>query len=1083
MKRAVAACLLLFGTVAAVSSAGEGRPPRVGIISDEKLRAHADLLMVELQQSNVELVERNEIEKVLKEQSLSLAGLTGKDSLRVGRLLKADGLVMLKQRGKEALLVRLVAVSPAVMVWVEEFATPEKKRREADKLAAAIARTVDGYLPKLSVKAEDAIPVSLMRVKAEVSTARLRRKADDLTRLLQLRLVKEPSLFVLERENLMRMEEEHRWAGKVSDFWTGSYLIDGAIAHSLAETNRLQCRVSLVAPRTGKKQKQGERYEVIKTVSLERLPGYVEHVVTNLCAHLGKRTTGKSWAPLQEARAFVGLARRKADFDQKIECLETAMALGLRDAGTAGFYRNTLAEQLRAGWGRHPTRGTARRWSKEKIHQDADRLLHVLRFCNGYQLPPKSTPRDKYYWLNGCAIHDTMGRVPVLLAGRFIEVIVEAKREKDLGKDRLDTIRAECLKLERKVWFTDDGLALARTSETHLFNARNLLGTSDAIVELLRWYCSPSKTKDKKKVFPPIDRRLLDPLIPTSRTDTKEHRDALWQALLKESGALEDPECILDLLGDEYRDAPTHAEERVVRRKIHKAVYDNIEFFTSKEYGMSNHFILRHKAYPDWDFEKGVCYRSSRRDAGERVPMDEAREVAAEARKFFLKLLEIRPLMPGDEGGTVGSYWPITSREDAKRLFLAIRRNGKKFQDVPGLEKTLLRGSKIWVKKRDTHELLTKLIGLFPWLRDKEYEDDCARRDKARVTEEQGRLAVTRVIGWPYETWKKHGHATRFIKGNVPYWKDGKLWFHHYGDVLMLDPDTGKVERLGSFSAPTSGHDFKSTCTVIATDSYCFFVARYKGSFLAVRDRASGKWRSANLKAFILDIMEVDKAVYALICREREGAGWKRGLVKIAPDSLELSTVLDPLTMETDTAMARKLANENWLTRSGSEIGSSLAFADGEFIVCCDAWYRPPFYGWSAKRKTWRQVDKNVWKSAREDQEPYRAASGKLGFDVVKFVGHPQKPHLLLTRPGMRDKVLWNRFRRGEKKETVIVPLQCTKDLELHHRPAILTRDSVLLRLRRDTPGFHEVPYADIKKWLLANTAFLRVADTPVAQK
>ena len=62
------------------------------------------------------------------------------------------------------------------------------------------------------------MPVSLLRVRPALGTALAQRAAHDLDHLLQLRLVREPSLFVLERDNLRVMDEEVRWAGEEFGF-------------------------------------------------------------------------------------------------------------------------------------------------------------------------------------------------------------------------------------------------------------------------------------------------------------------------------------------------------------------------------------------------------------------------------------------------------------------------------------------------------------------------------------------------------------------------------------------------------------------------------------------------------------------------------------------------------------------------------------------------------------------------------------------------------------------------------------------------------------------------------------------------
>jgi hypothetical protein len=84
---------LCVATVAApLAGAAEG-VPRIGIIIDAGARAGADLLLIELQKAKCEMVERDEIGKVLKEQAFQ-ASFNRTEVQRMGRLLRADGLVL-----------------------------------------------------------------------------------------------------------------------------------------------------------------------------------------------------------------------------------------------------------------------------------------------------------------------------------------------------------------------------------------------------------------------------------------------------------------------------------------------------------------------------------------------------------------------------------------------------------------------------------------------------------------------------------------------------------------------------------------------------------------------------------------------------------------------------------------------------------------------------------------------------------------------------------------------------------------------------------------------------------------------------
>ena len=173
--------------------------------------------------------------------------------MQVGRLLKADGLLLLTAPTTDVCAVRLLAVGPGVVLWVAEFQAPGKPGRGAVPWPELVAASLDTYLPKLSVKPGAAIPLSLLRLRPLFNTPRLGEElASDVNRLLLLRLLREPAFYVLEREKLMHARDEAFLAGQDADtFWAGSYVVDGRVRYDLVQTNRVTCMVSIRPPATG----------------------------------------------------------------------------------------------------------------------------------------------------------------------------------------------------------------------------------------------------------------------------------------------------------------------------------------------------------------------------------------------------------------------------------------------------------------------------------------------------------------------------------------------------------------------------------------------------------------------------------------------------------------------------------------------------------------------------------------------------------------------------------------------------------------------------------------------------------------
>ena len=126
----------------------------------------------------VQLLERSEIEKVYREQSLSAAN---REYLKLGQILGADGLLVLELNAEGPnpyLGVQLVAVKPGVLLLGERYNWPMK---DPAPWASVAAKRFDILLPKLSVLATDAIPISVVNLRSAIQSAASRgRTAVDL---------------------------------------------------------------------------------------------------------------------------------------------------------------------------------------------------------------------------------------------------------------------------------------------------------------------------------------------------------------------------------------------------------------------------------------------------------------------------------------------------------------------------------------------------------------------------------------------------------------------------------------------------------------------------------------------------------------------------------------------------------------------------------------------------------------------------------------------------------------------------------------------------------------------------------------
>ena len=247
MPRIVIVLLVCVWTARAVSAAGASRlavvaaGPEVALAGDVLT---AGLAGVE----GLELVEREEAQRVWREQELK-AGQGGGSAAGLGRLLGADGLLVLERRvvgGNETLVVRLMAVGPGVVVSEQDFGLP---LAEPVEWGRTFARRVAGWVPKLGVKGEEAVALSVLNLRAGVSTAEGLALEQELTTLVQLRLAREPAVFVLERRRLEELRAEKELEGRDEEpFWNSAYVVDGTINREGVSATNVTVHARVAAP-------------------------------------------------------------------------------------------------------------------------------------------------------------------------------------------------------------------------------------------------------------------------------------------------------------------------------------------------------------------------------------------------------------------------------------------------------------------------------------------------------------------------------------------------------------------------------------------------------------------------------------------------------------------------------------------------------------------------------------------------------------------------------------------------------------------------------------------------------------------
>ncbi|MEA3212126.1 MAG: hypothetical protein QOE70_5183 [Chthoniobacter sp.] len=242
---------------------------RLAVIADAALAAPADLLTARLSQdAGFEVLERAELDRILREQSLSSSiAEDPAGAVKVGALLGADALILVQKiviGGNALVQARFVRVHPGLILDTNHAVHPLAAPAPwADSLAQRIAP-----LARKAI-ARDAMALSIVGWRTSVPTTtggELERAAG---LLLTDRLVREPQLHLLERVAIDALTREHA-LGTEGEFWAGSWLLDGVVEPAPDRSGRLSLILRLQPAKPGETitiTVQGTRAKLVEAVS------------------------------------------------------------------------------------------------------------------------------------------------------------------------------------------------------------------------------------------------------------------------------------------------------------------------------------------------------------------------------------------------------------------------------------------------------------------------------------------------------------------------------------------------------------------------------------------------------------------------------------------------------------------------------------------------------------------------------------------------------------------------------------------------------------------------------------------------
>jgi len=291
-----------------------GGQSRLAIIGPPEFDSEMALLTAELsRRPDVALLERSNVEAVLKEQSLAVEGITLAGSIRLGALLKADG-VLLLEKENQALTMRLVGVDSGAVVGFDSVPWPID---DPEAWANLEAQKVSSLAAKLKIPRAEIVPLSLMRITPLLTGPELQGLARNLDFLLAARLSANPSLVVLERARLEEAAAEKGFGVSEQPFWSSGWILEGSVAPS---PSGYALEISL--------QRPGEalRHSKIEAAEVKTLVELANAAVLKVLAQ-----KAAPWNPKDEAQRFFEEGRwaaRNSLWEQATQALEAAVALG-----------------------------------------------------------------------------------------------------------------------------------------------------------------------------------------------------------------------------------------------------------------------------------------------------------------------------------------------------------------------------------------------------------------------------------------------------------------------------------------------------------------------------------------------------------------------------------------------------------------------------------------------------------------------------------------------------------------------------------------------------------------------------------
>jgi hypothetical protein len=295
-------------------------------ISDKLPASFLDLLLVSFKNyPDIALIERTEVDKILKEQALSLS-FSAKDVLQPGRIQFAHALLMLESVKSDSSVfvrIRLVDTRYGLKLW--DAMTPLPAGSDSKAQAQKLAESAAGKLRNFNVDPQNLIPLGVSAIRSEELTPKWDWLSDSLAFGIEQNLALYPGVILMERFRTEALRNERTLTqGLPEALRPSAVFIDGSfriVRQNGQESVSLYLRC---------RKQQTVLFETKIEDSVENVGKLHKKAVEAIIAGLGKNRSAAPMDPTHEAQMLVSEAnayRMLKDPERALPLAEAAVAL------------------------------------------------------------------------------------------------------------------------------------------------------------------------------------------------------------------------------------------------------------------------------------------------------------------------------------------------------------------------------------------------------------------------------------------------------------------------------------------------------------------------------------------------------------------------------------------------------------------------------------------------------------------------------------------------------------------------------------------------------------------------------------